>query len=148
MQAALPLMVAGQLVQGLAGYRAGQYNKKVAEVNATTAEREGVAEGDRIRDVARIAMGRQIGAQAESGFEVGTGTAIDSLMESATEAELDIMNARRQAQSRAVAYRTQGAMAAAEGRNKLVGSLFGAAGAVAGAKTDYAQAKAEYGYGS
>jgi hypothetical protein len=134
-------MAAGSIVQGIGGYKAGKFNRKVANRNARMAEQEGVANAERIRNLGRIAMGRQIGAQAESGFEVGTGSAIDSLIESATNIELDAMDARREASSRAYAYRTQGHLAYMEGRNKLIGGFFGAASTVAGGMADYAAAK-------
>ncbi|MEA3053561.1 MAG: hypothetical protein QOG72_2464 [Sphingomonadales bacterium] len=140
--AALPLMIAGNLVQGLAGYRAGQFNQKVEEANAIGDERDASAEVARIRDSARVAMGRQVGAQAESGFEVGTGTNLDSLRESQIEAEMDVMNLRRRGASAAAARRAQGEIAAAQGRQALVGGLFGAASAVANHKADYANARA------
>lgn len=140
---ALPiaLMAGGKIVEGIAGYEAGKYNRKVARANARAANQEGVAQAERIRNLARIAMGRQIGAQAESGFEVGTGTALDSLLESATEAELEAMDARYQATSKAAAHWRQGSVAYAEGYNKGVQGLVGAAAAVAGGMTDYAAAK-------
>jgi hypothetical protein len=140
---ALPiaLMAGAQIVQGVAGYEAGKYNRKVGRINARNALLEGNAEASRMRDLARISLGRQLGAQAESGFEIGTGTAIDSLLESATEAELEAMDAVRQAQLRARAFRAQGDMAYAEGYNRGVQGLFGAAAAVAQGKADYAAAR-------
>lgn len=141
MQAALPLQVAGSLVQGVAGYQAGRFNKKVEEVNATNEERDGAAKVARIREAARMAMGRQVGAQAESGFEVGTGTNLDSLRESQINAELDVLNLRREAAGAAAARRAQGEIAAAQGRQALVGGLFGAAGAVANHRADYANSR-------
>lgn len=146
MQAALPLMVAGSLVQGIAGLKAGQYSQRAAETNALGAERDGALEAARIRDQARLAMGQQIGAQAESGFTPGTGSALDSLRESAIGAELDVLNIRRKAASAAAAQRAQGKMAAQQGKMALVGSLFGAASAVAGHKADYAQLSKASGY--
>lgn len=141
MQAALPLlMAAGPIVQGVAGYQAGRYNKQVAGANAQAVEAEGAEQALRIRNAARVHMGRQIGAQAESGFEIGTGTAIDSLIESATNAELEAMEARRAAASRATAYRLQGRQAGMEGKNALIASLFSGAAAAVSAKQDYAQA--------
>lgn len=141
MQAALPLMVIGSLVQGVAGYQSGQYNKKVANANARNAETEGLERATRIRNAGRIAMGRQIAAQGESGFEVGDGSAIDTLLESATNSEMEAMDAWREARARGAGFRTQGAMAAREGNSALVQGFFGAASAVAGAKADYAAAR-------
>lgn len=146
MQAAIPLMVAGSLVQGIGGYQAGRANRDTANVNAINAEREGAAEELRVRRNARLVMGRQSAAQAESGFMPGTGSSLDELEASAINAELDVMDVRRQARGRADAYRAQGRTAMAEGKMALVSGLFGAASAVA-RTGDYAQLGAQYGYG-
>jgi hypothetical protein len=138
------LQAGGQIFKGVAANKAGKFNQKVDEANAIDALREGTAQVARIRDAARINLGRQIGAQAESGFEVGTGTALDSLLESQTNAELDAMDARRQAQSRYNAYMLEGQQARREGKNALIGGLVGAAGSVASGLTDYATSRAGY----
>ena len=143
----LALMAGGKLIQGIAGYRAGQYNRSVANANAHEQLLEGTDQATRIRQTARIQLGRQFGAQAESGFMVNQGSALDSLFESATNGELAAMDALRTARSRASAYRAQGQAAFAEGQSALVGGLFGAAASVAGGVNDYANAGAQYGYG-
>lgn len=145
MQAAIPLMVLGSLVQGVGGMQAANANAKIAKQNAHQELVEGAMEAQRIREAARAAMGRQVAAQAESGFVPGTGSALDSLEESAIQAEMDIMNVRRKAALGARAYMTQAAMDKAQGRMALVGGLFGAANAVAGHKADYAQLNNGYG---
>jgi hypothetical protein len=147
MQAAAPLMIAGSLVQGVAGFRSGQANAAAAKQNARQAELEGVAQEQEVRRAARMAMGQQVGAQAESGFQIGTGTALDSLRESAVNAEMDILNVRRKAQSAAAQQRQQAKAAKMEGVSALVGGLTGAAAAAAGMKADYAQQAGRYGTG-
>jgi hypothetical protein len=146
MQAALPLMVAGQLVQGIAGYSAGKANQRIANTNALSEINDGEARAAHVRDISRAAMGDQIGSLAGNGFELG-GSATTRLAESALEAEMEIANERRTARSRAAALRAQGKTAAREGTNRLIGGLFGAAQAVTGARADYAQLGASYGYG-
>lgn len=143
---ALPLIAiaataGGQMFKGVAANKAGKFNQKVDEVNAINALREGTAQASRIRDAARISAGRQVGAQAESGFEIGTGSAIDSLMESQTNAELDAMDAMRTARSRYDAYMLQGQQARKEGKNALIGGFIGAAGSLASGINDYATAR-------
>lgn len=143
---ALPLIAiaataGGKMFQGIAANKAGKFNEKVDEANAINALREGTAQVQRIRDASRIALGQQVGAQAESGFEVGTGTAIDSLVESQTNAELDAMDAMRQARSRYNASMLEGQQARREGKNALISGLFGAAASVVGGVSDYATAK-------
>lgn len=131
----------GSIVNGAASYEAGKYNKKVAEQNAISAEREGAANVARIREAARQAMGNQVGAQAANGFQIGTGSALDSLTESQINATLDALNARREAQSRAIGYRVQGAQAMAAGKNAYTAGLFNAASTVLDYKSDWASAR-------
>jgi hypothetical protein len=147
MEAATAVQAMGQIVQGVAGYESGKYNRKVARINATNMMRDGEMEAARIRDVSRLVMGAQIGAQAESGFTPGTGTALASLLESATEAELDIMTARRRAQTGANAHQASGNAAYAAGYNQMVGGFYGAAGTVSNNSQDYANARAASGRG-
>lgn len=146
MQAALPLMIAGSLVQGIGGMKAANYQARADQANATSAENDGAAQAQQIRDQARMAMGQQIGAQAESGFSIGTGTGLDSLRESAINSELDVLNVRRKAATEAASYRAQAQQAKNQGKFALLGGLFGAANAVASHKLDFAQAKAGAGY--
>jgi hypothetical protein len=143
---ALPLIAiaaaaGGQIFKGIAANNAGKFNQSVDQANAVDALREGTEQTQRIRDAGRINLGRQFGAQAESGFEVGTGTAIDSLLESQTNSELDAMDTMRQARSRYNAYMLQGQQARSEGHNALIGGLIGAAGSVASGLNNYATGK-------
>jgi hypothetical protein len=131
----------GSIVQGVAGYRADKYNRAVAFGNAQAEVARGDEQALRLRNLGRLQLGQQIGAQAESGFEIGTGTAIDSLMESATQHELDAMDAKYEAESRARSYRLSGAAANREGKQALLSGIVGAAGAIAGGVSDYATAK-------
>jgi len=145
---ALPMVIqaGGSLIQGIAGYRAGRAGKRAGEANAVNALNEGAAEAGDISDSAREAMGEQIGSLAGNGFEIGTGSALTRLEESAIAAEMDIQNARRKARGRAIAYREQGRNAAAEGTSRLLGGFFGAAGAIANHRRDYAAAQSEFGF--
>lgn len=116
----------GAVVKGVAGYQAGKYNRAAARSEATSIERDGAAEEARIRDAARMAMGQQIAGQAENGFQIGTGSALDALNQSAINAALDAMTARRTASAKARAARASGEVAYAAGKNALVGELIGA----------------------
>jgi hypothetical protein len=143
---ALPLILTagGALLKGVGQFKAGQANRAIAKSNARTSILEGNEQANRIRDLARIQLGRQMGAQAESGFTPGTGSAIDSLVESQTNAELEALDARRAAESRAAAYRAQGKQAYQEGIYGALSSVVGGAADVAGQAHDYAQAKQGY----
>ncbi|BBC99094.1 hypothetical protein [Sphingobium sp. YG1] len=130
----------GSLVSGAASYEAGKYNKRVAEQNAISSLREGAAEEARIREVARAQIGEQVAAQGASGFQMGTGSALDALSESQINATLDALNARREAASRAQGYRVQGAQAMSAGKNAYTAGMFQAASTVLDYKADWAQA--------
>lgn len=146
---AIPLVLSagGTLLKGVSSFQAGKFDRKVANVNARQALVEGNEQGNRIRAAARIRLGQQFGAQAESGFMVNQGSALDSLVESATNSELEAMDALNAARSRAAAYHAQGQAAYAEGKGALVGSLFGAASSAVQGYNDYANAGSQYGGG-
>lgn len=137
---AVAAVAAGSIFKGVAANNAGKFNQQVDQANAVDALRDGTEQVSQIRTNARLKLGQQIGAQAESGFEVGTGSALDNLLESQTNSELDAMDARRQAQSRYDAYMLQGQAARKEGKNALIGGLIGAAGSVASFASNYASA--------
>ncbi|MCJ8159860.1 hypothetical protein [Sphingomonas sp. LaA6.9] len=133
--------IAGNIVGGVANYEMGKYNRASARVDAINAERDGVADEARIRDAARIAMGQQMGAQAENGFQPGTGSALDALQQSAINATLDALTARRQAAARARSRREEGDIAYAAGENALVQGMMGAASAAYQTREDWAAAR-------
>jgi hypothetical protein len=143
----LVLMAGGSILKGVSSFKAGKYNRAVANQNAHEALLEGTDQATRIRQAARIQLGRQFGAQAESGFMVNQGSAFGSLLESATNGELDAMDALRQARSRAAAYRAEGHAAFAEGKSALIGGVLSGAAQAVGGYNDYASAGAQYGYG-
>jgi len=133
MQVAAPLMIAGSLIQGVGGLAAGRKTAAAEKANARAVLEEGNAQEQEVRRASREAMGQQIGAQAESGFMVGTGTALDSLKESAVNAEMDILNVRRKAAAEAAVHRQRAKQAKLQGWMSLVEGVTGAAGAAAGA---------------
>ncbi|SFR86424.1 hypothetical protein [Sphingomonas jatrophae] len=136
------VQAAGKIVGGVASYEAGRYNNQVAKTEAIEAERDGVVEEARVREAARLAIGEQVAAQAGSGFQPGTGSALEALTQSQVNAVLDAMTLRRQAAAKARAARTQGKIAKASGENALVAGLLGAASSVAGSQSDWAAARA------
>lgn len=133
--------MAGNVLNGVASYEAGKSNRKVANMNAIDAEREGVEDEARIREQARMAIGEQVAAQASGGFQPGTGTALDALRQSQINATLDALAARRQAASRARAIRYSGAQAYAQGRNALTVGMIGAAASLAQSNSDWGAAR-------
>lgn len=145
MQAAAPLMAVGSLVQGIGAFASGQANRRTAEINARQEIEQGNEAAGQVYSDARQTIGRQLGAQAESGFVPGTGSALDSLRESSINAELDALRARRKAASAALASQRQGMLAAREGTFGLASGLVGAASSIAGHKANYANMGAPYG---
>lgn len=132
------MKAAGTIVESVAAYKAGRFNRAVSRTNATNTLRDQTAEEAQIRDQARRAMGLQVAQQAGSGFEAGTGSALDALRESATNASLDILMSRKKARSSADASISQGKLAFAQGRAQAIGGAFKAMGEIA----DYASAGA------
>ena len=135
------LKMAGQIVQGVAGYSAGLASKRAAYQSAKEAEQDAVDQETRIRENARKAIGGQIAAQGSNGFQMGTGSALDALMESQTNAVLDALVVRRRAASEARARRIEGDQAKKNGTFDLISGVFGAVETAAVAKQDWASAK-------
>lgn len=107
----------GHFAEGAAAYEAGKFNRKVFKMNARSALIDGAAEASRLRDTARLAMGRQIAGLAGSGFDGASGSALDAVRESAIESELEIMQTRRRSEAAAQGFRLQGQAAYAQGYN-------------------------------
>ena len=139
--ASLGVAVGGSLIKGVAGYRAGKYNKQLAYNEATNSERDGTVQEARVRDAARRAMGDQISAQFSNGFQGGTGSALDALRESQINATLDALTIRRDAAARARAQRVQGDQAKRAGNNALLEGIFGAGSSIIRARSDWANAR-------
>ena len=145
-QAAIPLMVAGSLIKTVGGYQAGRHNAAVVNAQAAEERSLGVAEVERIRASARAAMGRQIMGMAESGFQPGTGSDRTAIEESLINRELDIMMSRRTTEGRARGLDMQAKQIKRTATLGLVSGLIGAAGQIAGYKSDYAAAGRADGY--
>ena len=135
------IMVGGSLIKGVAGYRAGKYNKRLAYNEATNTERDGTVQEARVRDAARLAMGDQVSAQFSNGFYGGSGSALDALTQSQINATLDALTIRRDAAARARAQREQGDQAKRAGNNALLEGLLGAGATAIRMKSDWANAR-------
>lgn len=139
--AALPLMIAGQVVGGIGGLASGLSNSSALRRQARGELQAGVDEETRIREAARASMGEQIAAQFSNGMMGGTGSALDALRESAINAKLDALEIRRDAMGRAKALRARAKQEKIGGYFALAEGLIGAAGSFAGAKADWADAR-------
>lgn len=131
----------GNVVQGVAGYEAGKYNRDLSRTMATEEGRAGAAREAEIREAARMAIGEQIAGQGGSGFQMGAGSAVDALAMSQVNAALDALAARRDAAGRARSQIVQGKQAFAAGENALVAGMIGAASSIQNSRTDWAAAR-------
>ncbi len=92
----------GSIAQGMAAASASKYNAKVQEMNAAMSERRakdadarGKAEEQKQREAAAQLKGRQIAAMAANGLDVGFGSPLDTISDTAALAELDALTIRR-----------------------------------------------------
>lgn len=134
------MQAVGKLAEGTAYLDQGKANRRIAERNALYAQRDATAEESRVRAEARAAIGGQLAAQGAGGFQMGTGSALELLKESQTNAMLDVLTARRKGRTEGDALRYQGAMAQAEGQARATASYFGAAKSITDMAKDYAGA--------
>lgn len=135
----------GNFVGGVAGYESGKFNKKANYAAATQTEQDGEDTAQRIRDNARQIIGEQLAAQGSSGFQIGTGSALDAIAQSQMNAALDVLNVRRKAAANARSLRIKGDIAKSEGENALMQGVFGAAAHGVSAYNDWAGARSTYG---
>lgn len=117
----------GSIMGGIAANRAGKFTRKAMRVNARNTYGDGEEQSSRIREAARMEMGRQILAQGGSGFQMGTGSALDSLRESAINREVDLATIRRQTKMKADGFIQEGEKARAEGKSALIGGIISGA---------------------
>ncbi len=120
------IQAAAEWRKGVAGFEQSTYNARVAKQNARIAEADGAAEQAAIRREARAAMGSAIAQQGASGIQLGTGSALDVLNESALNAELNAMAARRVATIRGQGLRAEAKMHRRSATQALIGGAIGA----------------------
>lgn len=121
----------GQIAGGFNAYNAGKYTRSVMTTNAQNAENAGVSERDRIRAQADMAMGRQATAAGASGFQPGTGSALDLLKQSATNRELDLITSRARATAQATDFSQKGQFAYQQGKGAEAGGILSGAMSIA-----------------
>lgn len=126
-----PIQAVGSIQQGNAAYKAGKYNRDVANRNAQTTQADAAAEGERVRAEARQTMGEAIASQGMSGFQIGTGSALDVLRESAINSELDVLTLRRKGQVAADSERASGNLAFMQGKSARTAGYISAASQLA-----------------
>lgn len=110
------MSAAGQVQQAQASAKASKYNARVAEMNATLAERRArdaiergkLEEQKKRREVALIA-GQQRAAMAANGLDLGFGSPLDTIIDTAVAGELDALTIRSNAYREAYDYRVDAA---------------------------------------
>lgn len=141
---AIPLAIAigGSIVKGLGANAAHKANARALDAQGMAELNAGVAREAAIREDARRAMGAQIAAQADSGFEVNQGSALDALRESQINATLDALTARREAADRKRALDVRAGQERRAGTAALIGAGFDAVTTALAQKSDWASARA------
>lgn len=128
----------GAIVQGNAGAKAANYNKRIDLYNANVTEQEGqIAETQLRQETARRlgSIRANVGASGLSG-----GSASDLLEESAYNAEMDALNTRYNYKTKAQNYRMQGDLEGMRAKNsKSAGYLNAGSILLAGSGKAYQQ---------
>lgn len=104
----------GQIQQGNAAAEAGRYNAKVAEMNAVMSERRakdaverGAREEQRKRTEVAALKGKQVAAMAANGVDLGFGSPLDLIVDTAALGELDALTIRKNSANEAYDHRVQ-----------------------------------------
>lgn len=134
----LALKVGGKVGEGNAAAATGRINDRIAKRNAIGIERDAAMAEERSRAEVRRTLGTQLAAQGESGFQMGTGSALDALMESQVEGMLEQLTIRRRGAAQAVATRFGGTMARREGNQRAKAAYLSAASDLIGSQANYA----------
>lgn len=144
MVASTAIGAAGQIQTGRAQNAAAQYQAQVATINAGFAEKRaadalarGREEEARVRREGAQLQGQQTAQMAAAGLDLGFGSPLDVLIDTATGIELDALRTRRNAaleaedfDRQAWNYRADAGMSRAEGKNAQTAGYIGAAGSI------------------
>lgn len=106
----------GQVQQGQAAAASARYNAKVADMNAQISERRardalerGKLEEQKKRTQVQQVIGRQKAAMAANGVDVGFGSPLDVLVDTATLGEVDALTIRSNTAREAYDFKVQAA---------------------------------------
>lgn len=115
----------GSVVGGIMAQQQANYQAKVAEINATSAYQEGVAQAGATRDQFAEVKGAQVAALAKSGVDINSGTsqvlALETQRREEVAAAVDIWRGRTEQTK----WLNQAKVAKAEGKAALVGGMGG-----------------------
>lgn len=123
---ALGLQVASSVMQAGSQAKALNYNAGIDKINAQQALQDGASQTNSIMDQARATQGSALEATAVNGVQVGTGSALDALRQTAINAQFNALNARAQAQGKANAYMADAAAKKDQANTALFSGLLGA----------------------
>lgn len=138
--------VGSSVLEGVQGYRAGQYRSEVAKMNQAIAEDNAARSIQRSQieaqdqDAVTLALlGEQEVAQASSGVSLGSRTFVGTRRNARVLGRLDALRIRQGGELEAYNYRTdaanfkaEGGAARREGRASLLGGFIGAAKSLVG----------------
>ena len=136
----------GAIQQGQSQAKAARYNAQVADMNARMSDRaakdaleRGALEEQKQRQKTAQLMGQQTAAMAANGVDIGFGSPLDLLVDTATLGELDALTIRtsayreeRDIRQQGANYRGQAAMNRAQASSASTGSFLGAMGTFLG----------------
>lgn len=128
----------GAILEGQTAQAQGDYSATVLEQQAAQARNIGTAQQEQHRRQVRQLQGAQAASIAQSGAGFG-GSAADIMQQSATEAELDNLMIRYQADTQAQGLNADAAYAKYEGKAAKRASYLKAGGSLLGGASDYAQ---------
>lgn len=130
--AALATIAGGQMLGTIFGgyqqQQMGDYEKQLADRNAQQVEFTADTNESIQRNKDAAAISSQAVALAGQGANIGSGTPLLLLGESARNAELNALAIRQQGIAQGLSYKAQGAAAQAEGNNAFAASFGTAAG--------------------
>lgn len=121
---------ASSISQGIQAREMGDYNARVAEVDALHAADAGRAEAEASRKRTARLQGAVRARAAASGLDIGEGSPLEVLYFNAGEGELEALFAEHAGATAASRYRSQAAVYRARGRQAATAGYMGAASQV------------------
>jgi hypothetical protein len=118
----------GQVRQGQAANAAAQYNAQVANNNAQVAEQQAQSQAMVQGRRAMMQNGGLLANMAANGIDVGEGSAVDILSESASNAEMDRQNIIYNGRVKAQSLRSQAQLDTFQGQTAQQNGFMSAAG--------------------
>lgn len=138
MIASTAMQAIGAIQQGNSAQAAANYNAAILDQNATVERQQAGAREDAKRREARMILGSQRAAFAQSGGGMG-GSAADVMQESAINAELDALTLRYEGDLRARGMNAEAAGERFAGAQAQRQGYFSAAGSILGGAARYGE---------